>query len=73
MSPEAIRAEAAEVAQVCAQAARLLPEALWRPALERFRAFRSHLNPASGAFQRSAWDAWMEELKASAARLEEGP
>jgi len=63
-TPEGIRA--------CAEAARAQPETLWRPALERFRTFRSHLRPISGPFDRAAWEAWMEELRASAALLAEG-
>lgn len=54
----------------CAAAAGALPEALWRPAAERFAAFRRGLPPAdAGAFEADAWSAWIEEVKAEAAPL----
>jgi len=49
----------------CAQAASTLPEALWAPALARFRSFRTHLNAFRNPFQEEAWRAWLEELKAT--------
>lgn len=54
--------------EACAAAAGELPEGLWRPAAERFAAFRRGLPPAdSGSFERGAWSAWVDEVKAEAA------
>lgn len=54
--------------EACAAAAADLPEALWRPAAERFAAFREGLPPAgTGPFQEAAWSAWVAEVKAEAA------
>jgi beta-N-acetylhexosaminidase len=55
--------------RACAEAAEALPESLWGPALERFRALRAQLKPLEGPFDRVAWDAWLGELKASAEEL----
>ena len=51
----------------CAEAAAGMPEELWRPALTRFRHYRSQLPVFEGAFQQEAWKAWTEELKSAAA------
>ncbi|MBP1626896.1 MAG: Beta-hexosaminidase [Holophagaceae bacterium] len=52
----------------CAEAAAGMPEALWSPALARFRQFRAHLASLQGPFQRDAWKGWLEELRNTAKR-----
>jgi beta-N-acetylhexosaminidase len=49
--------------KACAQAAALLPEALWRPALERFLALRRRLPGVAAPFSQAAWDAWAREVR----------
>jgi len=48
--------------KACAEAADGMPEALWAPALETFRQFRSQL-PAAKPFQQEAWESWVEEVQ----------
>jgi beta-N-acetylhexosaminidase len=47
----------------CAEAADRLPEALWRPALERFQALRRTLPAGPARFDQGAWDAWVGEVR----------
>jgi len=47
----------------CAQAAGRLPEALWRPALDRFLTLRRSLPPARPAFAPEAWAAWVQAVR----------
>jgi beta-N-acetylhexosaminidase len=49
----------------CARAAEQVPEALWRPALERFLALRHGLPAKHAPFAQEAWDAWVRELQAA--------
>jgi beta-N-acetylhexosaminidase len=51
----------------CAQAVEQLPEALWRPALDRFMAMRRQLPMGAGAFSQEAWTAWVQEVQAETA------
>jgi beta-N-acetylhexosaminidase len=50
----------------CARAAEGLPERLWRPAAERFRAWRGRLAPGGGGFSVPAWNRWVAEIRAAA-------
>jgi beta-N-acetylhexosaminidase len=47
----------------CARAAGQLPEALWRPALDRFLAMRRNLPAGPARFDRTAWTAWVRDLQ----------
>jgi beta-N-acetylhexosaminidase len=55
--------------QGCAEAARRLPDTLWRKPLEEFRSLRRRLMlPLEGPFQREAWQRWVIELMEEASR-----
>jgi len=54
----------------CARAAEHQPRHLWQPAADRWAGLRNHLpqpqHLAPAAFQRAAWDAWLEAVKSMA-------
>lgn len=54
----------------CAEAARHLPEDLWKPALGAFRGLRLNLwPPEAEAFDAQAWQAWVQDVQIASAEL----
>jgi beta-N-acetylhexosaminidase len=49
--------------EACARVAEQLPEALWRPAVERFMTLRAALPAPPAAFDQAAWDEWVSEFQ----------
>jgi beta-N-acetylhexosaminidase len=56
-----------EGVDACAQAADQVPEPLRRPAAEAFLDLRRRLPAGPAAFDRGAWDRWVEEVRVEAA------